>query len=161
LVAIATIGQITIGTIAYFFKKENKEIVRNSPGLCDDPSLCVLYKDIEEQRQCTPLEKRKRKDKATVKSFLAGQGIDPTCITDTQRLGLYHPPRYLVVKCRSKEDADAIIHHRGVSKHISPFLCPEDLAKQDILNKQKKLLVKSGVNPRAIQLKGDWLLLNN
>jgi hypothetical protein len=66
MIAVLMILVLVLATIAYSFKKENKKIVRNSPGLCDDPSLCVLYKDIEEQCQCTPLEKRKRKDKATV-----------------------------------------------------------------------------------------------
>jgi hypothetical protein len=113
------------------------------PGLYDNPSLCIVFKNIEELPHCTPRRIRKRRDMATVKSFLDGLGIDPTCITDTQRLGLYHPPRYLVVKCASRKAADSIVHHRGASKHISPFLAPEDLAKQD---KQKKLSSTSDIS---------------
>ena len=145
-------------------KKINSKVRKKLPAVYPNDNSSdqrLVVKGIEEQPQGTAGRTRKKKDSAAVKTLLSSLGIEGGSIGDTKRLGVYSPPRPVLASFSNREDVDKILHHRGASRHFSPFRSPEDLAMLTVLQEHKKLLDKSGVEPNRIKLDHNFLLIDN
>lgn len=123
----------------------------------------VIVKGVEEHSKNTRKSTRKKNDLDSAVCILSSLNpeIDHKSISDTKRLGHFHPPRPMLVKLRKEEDVATVLHRRGPSSHIDPYKNKDELEKDVILRENKRSLVDSGMDPRSIKLSPPFLMVNN
>lgn len=134
-----------------------------------DRKFNLIIHGVQEPCKGTPKHQRVMKDFADVCELLSKlvTNISADSIRDSYRLGKYKPERNrpIMVKFVRCHDVIAILSSKsklsaqsGVS--IKPDLTPQERQSESLLLKERRALINSGVDRKAIKIRGNALFVN-
>ena len=134
-----------------------------------DRKFNIVVYGLEECQQGTPRHERMTRDMDSVTSIAksACPTLTDQSICDCTRLGKYSPDRHrpLLVKFTRSCEAATILANRTKIQapgiFIKPHLTQQERANENILLKEHRSLINSGITKNNIKIRGNSIYVNN